>query len=239
MRRVPRTAVAALVVTLLGCDGYLSVRIKVVSAGGVGVPGALIQVENSRQLQRFTDNTGCADFGGVVNPFVPTTISIAKRGYQTMSMIAESSETTCLLVGLAIDGGELGFVERVPSAVCSCAPNSGTEPFVRFRLLVRTETGIPLSGANIIPASGRRWAAVTDNDGCLGAEYIVPAHWEHDRVSVVHEGYQSVPVAVPVMEDACFVVTLVPDESESGGGATRLSEVECKCPKWSGLRTPQ
>jgi hypothetical protein len=228
----------ALVGGLLGCDGVVRARVRVVSTQGGAIPDALVSLDHAsdHDLARYTDSTGCADFGGVVGPARRVKVSVSKPGFETRSLKLGIGEETCLVVHLAPDGQGRSSVETVAPQACPCTHKAGYSPTISARFLVTGPDGTPLQAAAVRRSDRSRdpWLQVTDTAGCVGITWIVPAGQRTIPLVLEKSGYQPAAVEVPVMEDHCYAVGLSPTDDARPSRTMQVEVAKCQCAMFTG-----
>jgi len=239
--RFRRLAVAAIAIAAsfaaAACDGYLRSRIKVVSQHGEPIPDALIHIpRRENDLARFTDEKGCADFGGVVAPAGKVAAVIEKEGYETQPLKLGLGRS-CFVVRLASRDakGETSVESRTPDE-CPCSDASGYSPTMAARFKLRASDGAPVELVSVRRSTRPpdAWSQVTDAAGCLGVTWIISADEKSVPLLLEHALYQPVRVDVPTMEDRCYAVTLS-RSGEPPASTIALNPTEnCECAMFTG-----
>jgi hypothetical protein len=234
--------VLSLLSCLVGCDGFVGARIKVVSPPGEPIGDALIRRDGAKRhdLAHFTDLEGCADFGGVVAPSASVPVTIAKAGFQTQRLALPTMKDSCLVVHLAPnDSQSRGFIERIPMGACACAPKTGYRPTLMARFKVKATEGPPLEMVALEKANEERnpWSRVTDKDGCIGVSWIVAADIRTVPLVLERVGYQPASIAVATMDDGCYAASMSPVGSPSPSKVERVLGDGCECRMFSGVQT--
>jgi hypothetical protein len=78
------------------------------------------------------------------------------------------------------------------------------------------------------------WVDVTDSEGCIGVTWIVPADAASVPLILEKNGYQSVGVDVPTLEDNCYAVSLSPVGATKASAISAISEDDCACEMFTG-----
>jgi hypothetical protein len=223
------------------CDGFVTARVKVVSAQAVAIPHALIRLQGSREhdLARFTDDSGCAHFSGVVGPVRLVRVTIGKPGFQSQEVKLRAIQENCLLVRLAADGEKAkGSVDTPPVEHCTCGSNTGYSPTMSARFKVKAEDGTPLELAAVRQADRPHypWSQVTDSKGCLGVTWTIPADVLSVPLVLEKSGYAAANVEVPPMEDRCYSVKLARAGEPVPGAVVAVSAAACEATCFQGGR---
>jgi hypothetical protein len=239
--RFRRLSVAATAVAVsfagVACDGYLRSRIKVVSQHGDPIPNALIRIpRREHDLARFTDEKGCADFGGVVAPVGKVAAVVEKEGYETQPLKLGLG-SSCFVVRLASREakGENSVDSRTPDE-CPCSDAAGYSPQMAARFKVRAIDGAPVELVSVRRSTrpADAWSQVTDAAGCLGVTWIISAGEKSVPLILEHASYQPVRIDVPAMEDRCYAVTLS-RSGETPASTIALDPTEkCECAMFTG-----
>lgn len=232
--------VIALLISILGCDGTVRARFKVLSADGMPLDDTLVRLETTGEhdLASFTGESGCTDFGGTVSPYSRhVTVNIQKAGYQPITLEVPTGEFNCFLVYLApIDTDSDSHFERLETIECPCAPDGGYPPTMTARFKVRAKDGTPLEMVEVRRSDQppHSFAQVTNDDGCLGVSWIVPAYLSNVPLALEKSGYQPAYVEVPILEDRCYTVILSPIDDAAPSEVTPTSNINCECEMFSG-----
>lgn len=239
--RFRRLAIVTIAVAVsfaaVACDGYLRSRIKVVSQHGEPIPDALIRIpRREHDLARFTDEKGCADFGGVVAPAGKVAAVVEKDGYETQPLKLGLGKS-CFVVRLASRDakGENSIESRTPDE-CPCSDAAGYSPTMAARFKVRDTDGAPVELASVRRSTrpADEWSQVTDAAGCLGVTWIISAGEKSVPLILEHASYQSVRVDVPAMEDRCYAVRLARSGETPPSTITLDPTEKCECAMFTG-----
>jgi hypothetical protein len=211
---------------------------KVVSAHDGAIPDALVRLDvaTDHDLARYTDPDGCADFRGVVGPARSVRVSITKPGFQTRSLKLAVGQEKCFVVHLGEDGQPQGFVETPALQGCPCASDRGYSPTLAARFVVTSNDGTRVRAAVLRRTDRARtpWLEVTDASGCLGVTWIVPAGGRTIPIVLEKDGYQSMQLEVPVMQEHCYAVTLSRTDDPQPSTVTNVDLPNCQCAMFAG-----
>lgn len=237
--------IVAIMVLLLGtssCDGTVRARFKVLSTDGFPLSDALVRLETTGEhdLASFTGESGCTGFGGTVAPYCRhVTVSIQKVGYQslTLEVPTGSPEDNCFLIHLAPASVDLeSYFNHLDARQCPCAPDSGYPPTMMARFKVRATNGTVLGMVEVSRSDKSRdpFAQVTDDNGCLGVSWIIPAYLDSVPLVLYKSGYQPAYVKAPILEDLCYEVILSQIGDVAPSVVTPVPNEECECKMFSG-----
>ena len=238
-----RSALLALLALALlgsvGCDGVVRARVKVISTDGEALRDAVIRLRTNgdHDLARFTNEDGCADFGGVTAPVSKVRVIVEKEGYRPERLKVRTMADNCIRISLAsVEGTGRSESESLDFGSCPCGPEDGYDPTMSARFKVRDVDGRGLEWVKLRQSNRRRdpWAHVTDAGGCIGVTWVIPAHADSIRLELEKEGYRDARVVVPAMEDRCYSVTLENADNGTASTVVAIPDDECECQMFSG-----
>jgi hypothetical protein len=237
--RIPGCVCILLLVALVGCDGFVQARVKVLSTAGEAIPDALIRLERStdHDLARLTDAKGCAYFSGVVAPVRQVAVSIGKADYESHSLKLRTMQENCLVVHLAQEGGKgNGSIEALALKDCPCDSNSGYSPTLAARFKVSDADGAPLNLVALRRSDRpvNEWSQVTDERGCLGVTWIVSASVDHLPLVLERPDYQPSQLEIRTMGNPCYSVRLARTGADGPSTVVEVSNDKCECEMFSG-----
>jgi hypothetical protein len=209
----------------------------VVSPDGAAVKDALIRVpDRHHDLARFTDERGCAEFGGVVGPARGVRAVVEKPGYDSRPLKLPLGRS-CYVVRLTPGNGkDESSVESYGNADCPCPEEAGYSPTMAARFRVGNDDGTPLALVSLRRSSEQPqpWAQVTDIYGCLGVTWILSARERTVPLVLEGAGYQPVRVDVPAMDERCYSATLARVGEAGSSSIVPVALDACECAMFSG-----
>lgn len=229
----------ALLLALLGCDGLIRARVRVLSTQGPPVADALLRLQEAgdHDWARFTDSDGCAYFSGVLpGPARHVRASVGKPGFESRSLDLSIAREECFVIRLAEVGGGQGSVDSLALDACPCSSHTGYSPTLAARFKVTSPDGAPVAqvGLRRSDRPPNPWVQVSDAAGCLGIKWIVGSGLSDIPLVLEKAGYEAAPVTVPTMKELCYAATL--SQTGSGHPSTVVPIVtgSCECEMFSG-----